>query len=114
VSLTFFVSFGRRELGLRARRYATRKVLFQRRQRQAATQIQRVWRGSCARARVDKLWLNNVVSRIQAIARGWLCKKKFTLKMDVEYDAAVMIQAMWRGHRVRCTQWFELSLLGRS
>lgn len=56
--------------------------------------------GCCARARTDKMWLSDQVTRVQAVIRTWLQKRLYAARLTVEHGAAVNIQAVWRGYLV--------------
>lgn len=69
--------------------------------KKAAIKIQRLWRGLKGRARADRLYLDTCAGIVQRNVRMWLVRKRFRFNKKMESDGAAKIQAVFRGWLVR-------------
>lgn len=80
-----------------ARGRAGRDKAFRVRADLAALCIQCLWRGSVDRARVDRLWLGSLATRIQGLARVMVAKRVVGRMRRIRNAAARSIQRCFRG-----------------
>lgn len=69
----------------------------------AALRIQCLWRGSVDRARIDRLWLGSLATRIQGLARIVVAKRVVGRTRRISNTAARSIQRCFRGTVARRT-----------
>eukprot|EP00531_Pseudo-nitzschia_arenysensis_P000305 CAMPEP_0116156804 /NCGR_PEP_ID=MMETSP0329-20121206/23019_1 /TAXON_ID=697910 /ORGANISM="Pseudo-nitzschia arenysensis, Strain B593" /LENGTH=2263 /DNA_ID=CAMNT_0003653895 /DNA_START=211 /DNA_END=7002 /DNA_ORIENTATION=- len=92
---------------------ANQDVLFLRREMNAAISIQSAWRGFVSYT--DYVFTLSDIVAAQKIARGYLSRKKYSgiiksnvYARNVESDAAVTIQMIFRGFQARQNYWYTL------
>jgi len=87
----------------------------------AAVRIQRNIRGWCARCRVGRMRRRlaraeferarrrfRSAQRLQALARGMLCRKVTRARREQKIRAVTQIQRIWRGHCLRMRLWVQV------
>jgi IQ calmodulin-binding motif len=78
-----------------------RSIVMKMRHAQAATTIQRVWRGAVGRVLADRLWLDINITPMQKVARGMLTRKAVAVYRSSRHSAAVTLQRCLRGYTAR-------------
>eukprot|EP00953_Heterococcus_sp_UTEX-ZZ885_P000614 857-Heterococcus_DN1.PRE.1 len=78
-----------------------RSLVMTMRHAQAATTIQRVWRGAVGRVLADRLWLDINITPMQKVARGMLARKAVAVYRSSRHSAAVTLQRCFRGYTAR-------------
>eukprot|EP00953_Heterococcus_sp_UTEX-ZZ885_P000612 856-Heterococcus_DN1.PRE.1 len=78
-----------------------RSIVMTLRHAQAATTIQRVWRGAVGRVLADRLWLDINITPMQKVARGMLARKAVAVYRSSRHSAAVTLQRCFRGYTAR-------------
>jgi hypothetical protein len=78
-----------------------RRKAHKRAMKRAVTKIQKVWRGVKGRSIADKRYLDKCANVIQRNVRRFLTKKTFDARFALESHAALGMQTLFRGWRVR-------------
>ena len=78
-----------------------RRKAHKRAMKRAATKIQKMWRGVKGRSIADKRFLDKCSTTIQRNVRRFLIKKAFDARFELESRAALGLQTLFRGWRVR-------------